>query len=89
MPISQIELIIHSIMYIETYHVPSTLLDIGDTVINKIGQVPLLTGIYYLMGKIINGTKDRRDLNSQNVVAEVSIFGHLFALLSIFTWFQP
>lgn len=85
MPISQIELIIHSIMYIETYHVSSTLLDIGATVINKIGQVPLLTGIDYLMGKIINGTKDGRDLNSQNVVAKVSIFGHLFALLSIFT----
>lgn len=43
---------------------PSTMLDIEDTVKNKLGQVPVLTEIYCLVGKIINRTKAGRDLNS-------------------------
>lgn len=49
-------------MYIETDHVPSTMLDIEDTIKNKLGQIPVLTEIYCLVGKIINGTKAGRAL---------------------------
>lgn len=54
---------------------PGTMLDIGDAIIiNNVGQVPILLGIYCPMGKIINGTKAGSDLISQTC-AKASILG--------------
>lgn len=59
-----------------------TTLDIGDIVINKTGQVPILSGSYSLMKNQLS-TKAGRNLISQDVV-NASILSHLFVLLSIF-----
>lgn len=48
-------------------------------------QVPALRGADSLIGKISGDTKAGGDLIPQDVLAEASILGHLFALLSIFT----
>lgn len=83
MPINEIKVIIHSVMYIETDHVPSTMLNIEDTIKNKLGQIPVLTEIYCLVGKIINGTKAGRALKFRMLLSLV--LEHLCALFSIFT----
>ena len=50
------------------------MVDIEDTIKKKLGQIPVLTEIYCLVGKIINGTKAGRALNFK-----------MCALFSIFT----